>query len=808
MRKWMAVLLVSVLLLSAVGCARTAQDGTSKAVPGENTEETKKAQETKETAAAQESAAGTEAGGTKTCTAAAQGFGGEVTVELTVADGRLTAVTASGDHETPGVGSRALEELPEAMLKAQSVEVDALSGCTYSSEAVLRAARSAWQEAMGLAGAAGEVRMKPGTYTGTGAGYAVIGRLSLQVTVDETGILEIETEDSGRETITIYTSAFERMAPRIIENQSLSVDAVTGATGSSNGIKAAVADALTQALQAGGSDAQALEAFYREIPRSAEKVERETDVLVVGMGSGGCAAAMSAAEAQQAAGLPVSVLAIEKAGKYGGTSELTGSPMGVNPPRYMQEYNDGAQYVDAAAFKEDWYAYAEGNAKKEMIDLFIDSSGETIDWLAYDHGFYFCEPRREKETEFQVCMDFVFDAKKVEGYEYGRDFGNRAEAVRSYFETLMADYEQAGGEYLLETEGYGLLYDEASGRVTGALARGYDGTEYVIHAKAVILATGGFAGSSQMKETYVTQPTGQGSPWRIFGYTRNDGKMIQAALDLGAGTYNIDMVPVSHYNSIASVMTDYPVHEIEGKTDSRWGYPATWSLNDVPTTFAINPEGLWVNVRGERVVNEAAFHVAWKLGADYWAVWGENQIRAVEENGFGHVETTRAFGQGGVPAGQPIPEMQEILAKCEEMGILVKAATIEELAEQTGLPADTLKETVETYNTSCRVGEDAQYGKPQESLQELAGDFLYAFKCINYTYGTDGGLDVDTDLNVLLADGQGKIEGLYAAGYDCSGVLYNSNRSYVDYGGAALGWGFTSGRLAGQNAAGYAAQLR
>lgn len=59
--------------------------------------------------------------------------------------------------------------------------------------------------------------------------------------------------------------------------------------------------------------------------------------------------------------------------------------------------------------------------------------------------------------------------------------------------------------------------------------------------------------------------------------------MIEAAIDdLNAGVYNIDMVPVSHYNSIASIMKDYPVTIISDKLDSRWNYPRTKSTTTCP----------------------------------------------------------------------------------------------------------------------------------------------------------------------------------------------------------------------------------
>lgn len=267
--------------------------------------------------------------------AVAQGFGGEVRVTVSIQNGKIISVTATGENETPGVGSRAIEQLPKMILAAQSADIDALSGCTVSSNAVLKAAKEAIAAASGTETAAAQVIMTPGTYTGRGAGYGIIGQLALDVTVDETSIVSITVNDPNRETANIFQAAVDLLIPRIVGNQSLSVDAVCGATSSSNGIKAAVADALTQALSAAGTDASALDNFYKPIEKNAAAHETiNVDVVVVGMGAAGCAAAMSVAEEQAANGTEVSVLAIEQAGLYGGTSSLTGSPMGVNPTEY------------------------------------------------------------------------------------------------------------------------------------------------------------------------------------------------------------------------------------------------------------------------------------------------------------------------------------------------------------------------------------------------------------------------------------------------------------------------------------------
>ena len=67
----------------------------------------------------------------------------------------------------------------------------------------------------------------------------------------------------------------------------------------------------------------------------------------------------------------------------------------------------------------------------------------------------------------------------------------------------------------------------------------------------------------------------------------------------------------------------------------------------------------------------------------------------------------------------------------------------------------------------------------------------------SHCYSTCGGLDINEKLQVLKADGQTPIEGLYAVGTDSMGVLFSETKAYVTYGGAAMGWAFTSGRLVG-----------
>ena len=79
----------------------------------------------------------------ETATGTAKGFGGEVTVTITLTDGVITDAKAEGADETVGVGTPALEQLPAAMVAGNTVNVDIVSGATFTSNAVLEAAKAA-----------------------------------------------------------------------------------------------------------------------------------------------------------------------------------------------------------------------------------------------------------------------------------------------------------------------------------------------------------------------------------------------------------------------------------------------------------------------------------------------------------------------------------------------------------------------------------------------------------------------------------------------------------------------------------------
>ena len=116
-----------------------------------------------------------------TYTAVKPGFGGNVTATVSVSDGKIDAVSLVGDKETRGIGSKAIELLPEQIVAAQSAEIDGIAGATVSSTAALNAVQAALDEAAGKDTAT--VKMAPGTYTIQKYGFQQIEPVTVTMTV-------------------------------------------------------------------------------------------------------------------------------------------------------------------------------------------------------------------------------------------------------------------------------------------------------------------------------------------------------------------------------------------------------------------------------------------------------------------------------------------------------------------------------------------------------------------------------------------------------------------------------------------------
>ena len=193
----------------------------------------------------------------------ANGYGGKVTVNVTVSKKTMTAIdVVSAPGETDSFFQRAKGVIDE-MLTAQSTDVDVVSGATYSSNGIIGAVKNALfgtesnnataaaANAGNAAGSAPSVSKvsesgtwKDGTYTGSGKGFG--GTISVKVTVKDGKISAIDVTSASGETASYFSKA-KGIIPKMISGQTTNVDAASGATYSSNGIITAVRNALSKA---------------------------------------------------------------------------------------------------------------------------------------------------------------------------------------------------------------------------------------------------------------------------------------------------------------------------------------------------------------------------------------------------------------------------------------------------------------------------------------------------------------------------------------------------------------------------------
>jgi len=164
----------------------------------------------------------------------AEGFGGEVGVDVTISGGKIAKIDVRPHEETPFVAGPAIEQLVKTIVETQSTDVDVVSGATYTSKALIAAVQQAVRKAEGF---------KDGVYTGTAEGFG--GPVKVEVTVANGAISQVVVLEND-ETPFIAENAIKQVPEAIVASQSWEVDVVSGATYTSKAIMAAVEAALTE----------------------------------------------------------------------------------------------------------------------------------------------------------------------------------------------------------------------------------------------------------------------------------------------------------------------------------------------------------------------------------------------------------------------------------------------------------------------------------------------------------------------------------------------------------------------------------
>ncbi|MCD7885643.1 MAG: FAD-dependent oxidoreductase [Lachnospiraceae bacterium] len=624
----------------------------------------------------------------------------------------------------------------------------------------------------------------PGTYTASAKGHE--GTVTVTMTFDETSILEVSIDASG-ETESIGVPAAEKLAEKILSAQSSLVDGVSGATETSSAVQAAAANCIYQASGGGivenvaSSDGESSEEasgsvsgrdWLGDAPEISEDDILETvttDVLVVGAGNAGLMTAARAAESG------VSVMVIEKGISSMNERHWIGAVGTAEADAENVE-------VDKNKLAAELCRYASHRCDESLIRLWINHSGEAVDWYYSIVKQY--NPDVNLHMEWDVGQgghDTYYVPPVMHNFQDSIEENYYSEATASYGLSSLTSYAlDKGAEIRYETPLVKLEQD-SDGRVIGAIAQSADGSYIRITAlKGVALCCGGYAYNKEMLAAL--NPDAYASTVEADASALNTGDGIKAAMWVGA-----DKDP-----DATAMLFDRGVIAPGEVSDGNWDKSGYFHLGSQPW--------LKVNLNGKRFCNESVpydfiLHAAYmEPGHLYNTIYDSNwmeQVKQFQQIGCARIEPSESGGKLQIFSYEA---EQGLLGSLEEAGLIQSADTLEELAEKLNIPVDTFVSTVERYNELCENGEDEDFGKEAYRLLPVNTPPYYGCRQGASLLCTLDGLRINTEMQVLDSEGN-PIQGLYAAG-DCSGGFFAHN--YPEYiVGVAVGRTLTEGYLLG-----------
>lgn len=613
------------------------------------------------------------------------------------------------------------------------------------------------------------VEFNPGVYEVDAKGHN--GDFKVKVTLSKDRIEDIDI-DTKSETKGISEPAFERIPAQILAGQTLNVDVVSGASDTSNGILDSVATAIKQS----GGDPDILKKRPKPDANAvALPQEYNVDVAIVGAGGAGLTAAASTLQANKTA------LVLEKFPSTGGNTVRAGGPVNAADPEWQKQFAALPGEADTlkaildtdlneidVEYRDD-FVKLQGQIKDYLDgkhDYLFDSStwheiqtylgGKRVDLNGQEiHGNYdlvkTLTDNALDSVKWLADLGVEFDMSEVTmpvGAKWRRGHKPTEPLGFAFIRVLSEFVKNNGGQILTETRATKLLTDE-NGKVVGVKARNASGQEVIVHAKAVILAAGGFGANTKMVQKYNTY-------WEDIDddiATTNSPAITGDGIELGTAV-GADLVGMGFSQMM-------PVSD-----------PVTGELftgiQTPPANF------IMVNQEGKRFVNEyegrdVLAKAAIKNGSLFYLI-ADNEIKKTAYN-----------------------TSEEKLEEQVKAGTLYKDDTLEGLAKQLNMDPSVLVDTINKYNSYVDDDYDPEFGKNVFDLKVLHAPF-YATPRKPAIHHTMGGLKIDTKAHVLDAQNQA-IKGLYAAG-EVAGGLHAGNR----LGGNSLADIFTFGRIAAKTA--------
>lgn len=471
-------------------------------------------------------------------------------------------------------------------------------------------------------------------------------------------------------------------------------------------VKGAACGGAVLAMAGTAQDAVADEA--PEIEESTEWAQ-EADVVVVGLGGAGSAAAIEA----DAAGASVCVL--EASGRGGGSTMRCGGLI------YMGGGTGLQTSLGISDTPEDMKAYvtaaAGPSADPELIDTFCENSLSLYDWCI-EQGMTFSG---SADTESHIVSATEGISLHYSGNERADDYVKiAAPAPRGHtpdngglgiFEPLEAKIESFAS-IMYNTRAESLILD-AQGAVVGVSATDVDGNPLAVKAnKGVVLSTGAFTYNDQLLSDYAPEALLCGSK---TGVETDLGDGILMGMRIGAATRSMSRVNISEF---------------------------MYLYGDLAA-------GVMLDSRGHRFLSE-----------DWYGAW------------IGRIVAQHTPDLCLAFIDQPILDAVKQTSLGALLEPVAQADSIEELAETVGLPVQNVLDTMERYAAQCAAGTDADFGKDPVYLRpiETAPFYAIATTPVMGSVHTLGGLKINGNAEVLDLAGA-PIPGLYAAGRNSCGIF-------------------------------------
>ncbi|MBR2834446.1 MAG: FAD-dependent oxidoreductase [Coriobacteriales bacterium] len=482
---------------------------------------------------------------------------------------------------------------------------------------------------------------------------------------------------------------------------------------------------------------------------------KDFDIVIVGAGISGNAAAEAAARSG------ASVAVIEQAGQV--------TVHGVDDGSIGSQFQaENGISIDPEEATKLLYRWSQQTANRNLIYQWATKSGKVFDHLseiAAEHGFTTVRALSPTAKWDWQELDELWreypDA--VSWTDLESDMGMMTADFRMVnchiIDTLHDEAVANGAEYFFDTHAEQLVGDAASG-ISGVIATDPDGKYVQFNAaKGVILATGDISGNQEMIDCWAPiSNRADACYYTPAGGNHGDGILM----GMWAGA--------AHMKAPAAPM----VHPIDMGPNAALGTISfSW--------LAVNRNGLRYSAEMpfEPMVTNARMNqpgnVAWSIFDSDYPIYVQKQFP----------DTYESLLEG----------VQEKLDAGAEAGTSWKADTIEDLANQLGIPADKLQKTIDRYNELCDAGYDEDYGVPERFLAPVKNGPFYANSIPAAELVVIFGLHVDDNSQVCTEDDE-PIPGLFAVG-NCQGEFF-ANSYPVHCPGISHGRALTFGQLVGE----------